>query len=140
MLHMGDEYGHSKGGNNNTYCHDSGLNYFDWAAAQAEASGLVRFTAALVAFRAATPQLRLRAHPSGAQVEWHGHAAGAPDWSEASRFVAFTLRSGEAGGAPIYAAFNASHLPQLVTLPDAGSGRRWEARRPSLSPSARRGG
>ena len=23
MLHMGDEYGHTKGGNNNTYCHDS---------------------------------------------------------------------------------------------------------------------
>lgn len=23
MLHMGDEYGHTKHGNNNTYCHDS---------------------------------------------------------------------------------------------------------------------
>ena len=22
MIHMGDEYGHSKHGNNNTYCHD----------------------------------------------------------------------------------------------------------------------
>ena len=27
MVTMGDEYGHSKGGNNNTYCHDSDLNY-----------------------------------------------------------------------------------------------------------------
>jgi isoamylase len=23
MLHMGDEYGHTKRGNNNTYCHDT---------------------------------------------------------------------------------------------------------------------
>lgn len=23
MIYMGDEYGHTKGGNNNTYCHDS---------------------------------------------------------------------------------------------------------------------
>jgi isoamylase len=23
MLHMGDEYGHTKNGNNNTYCHDT---------------------------------------------------------------------------------------------------------------------
>ena len=27
MINMGDEYGHSKNGNNNTYCHDSELNY-----------------------------------------------------------------------------------------------------------------
>lgn len=27
MINMGDEYGHSKDGNNNTYCHDSELNY-----------------------------------------------------------------------------------------------------------------
>jgi isoamylase len=28
MILMGDEYGHSKGGNNNTYCHDNALTYF----------------------------------------------------------------------------------------------------------------
>jgi hypothetical protein len=25
MITMGDEYGHTKGGNNNTYCHDSAV-------------------------------------------------------------------------------------------------------------------
>ncbi len=36
MINMGDEYGHSKAGNNNTYCHDSELNYVRyvvWAGA-----------------------------------------------------------------------------------------------------------
>ena len=36
-----------------------------------------------------------------------------PDWSEASRLVAFTLTDSP-GGSPLYVAFNVSHLP--VTL------------------------
>jgi isoamylase len=30
MLRMGDEYLHTTKGNNNAYCHDTELNYFDW--------------------------------------------------------------------------------------------------------------
>ena len=30
MISMGDEYGHTKQGNNNTWCHDNKLNYFLW--------------------------------------------------------------------------------------------------------------
>lgn len=126
MVCMGDEYGHSKGGNNNTYCHDSELNYFDWAAAAADASGLVRYTAALAAFRARTPVLRLRNHPDGSTVAWHGLTPEAPDWSETSRLVAFTLtQPGEAEPA-VYIAFNASHLPVTLQLPSPGEGRRWK--------------
>ena len=43
MLVQGDEYGHSKRGNNNTYCHDSALNWLDWAQATADVHGLRRF-------------------------------------------------------------------------------------------------
>jgi isoamylase len=124
MMCMGDEYGHSKGGNNNTYCHDSALNWFDWATAAADKDGLVRFVAALSAFRAARPALRLRAHPTGDQVAWHGRQPEKPDWSEASRLVAFTLVDGPAC-APLYVAFNTSHLPVTLTLPTPGPGRRW---------------
>ena len=140
MLHMGDEYGHSKGGNNNTYCHDSPLNYFVWsraaAAAEAgaegvaqkqerqEAASLMRFCSALVHFRHATPSLRLRAHPTGNQIAWHGVQPNQPDWSETSRLVAFTLNA--ADSPPLFIAFNASHVPAMLTLPDAGPGRRWK--------------
>jgi hypothetical protein len=27
MITMGDEYGHTKGGNNNTYCHDNPVSF-----------------------------------------------------------------------------------------------------------------
>ena len=30
MLLMGDEYGHTRNGNNNTWCQDNDLNYFQW--------------------------------------------------------------------------------------------------------------
>jgi isoamylase len=56
MIMMGDEYGHSKGGNNNTYCHDSPLNWFDWAKATAEGDGFVRFFRLLVNFRCVSSQ------------------------------------------------------------------------------------
>ena len=124
MICMGDEYGHTKRGNNNTYCHDSPLNWFDWAAARSDSDGLVRFVSALVAFRASRPALRLRAHPTGEQVAWHGLQPDAPDWSEASRLVAFTVRTGP-DASPLYVAFNVSHLPVTLTLPLPGAGRRW---------------
>lgn len=39
MLQMGDEYGHSKLGNNNTYCHDSDLNWVDWSQVRGRGGG-----------------------------------------------------------------------------------------------------
>ena len=125
MVLMGDEYGHTKRGNNNTYCHDAPLNYFDWAAAQEDKHGLVRFTAALSAFRASRPALRLAKHPSGEQIAWHGRMPNEPDWSEQSRLVAFTLTDGQPGSQLLYVAFNTSHVAVTLQLPPPGQGRSW---------------
>lgn len=121
MILMGDEYGHTKGGNNNTYCHDSPLNYFDWDAARRDASGMLRFTRHLIAFRKAHKELRRSSYVSDSDVEWHGVVPEEPDWSDESRFLALALRkpSGKGG---LYVAFNTGHLPQMVELP------RWEGR------------
>jgi isoamylase len=124
MLTQGDEVGHSKGGNNNTYCHDSQLNWLDWDAVRADIEGLLRFTRALAAFRARHACLRLRSHPDGSQVAWHGVKPFEADWSEASRLVAFTLTA--SGEHPqLYVAFNASHTPLALQLPPPGEGRAW---------------
>ena len=124
MVCMGDEYGHTKGGNNNTYCHDAALNWFDWDRATADDDGLVRFVAARTAFRASRPALRLRTHPTGSQVAWHGVLPLQPDWSETARLVAFTLVD-TPGSTPLYIAFNTSHVPLTLSLPQPGAGRRW---------------
>jgi len=46
MILMGDEHGHSKGGNNNTWCQDNALNYFQW-----DSIGIQPFLSKLIAFR-----------------------------------------------------------------------------------------
>ena len=40
-----------QGGNNNTYCHDSALNWLDWRQAEAAGNGYARFFRHLVQFR-----------------------------------------------------------------------------------------
>lgn len=124
MLLMGDEYGHSKNGNNNTYCHDSELNYFDWDAAKRDEHGLLRFTRHLIAFRKARRELRRSTYISGNEVEWHGVVPDEPDWTEESRFLAFALRK-PSGNGGLYVAFNTGHTPQMVALPH-WEGRVWE--------------
>ncbi|CAH1428666.1 unnamed protein product [Lactuca virosa] len=51
MIHMGDEYGHTKGGNNNTYCHDNYMNYFQWDKKEESSSDFFRFCRLVTNFR-----------------------------------------------------------------------------------------
>nr|BAP91163.1 isoamylase1-type starch debranching enzyme [Amaranthus cruentus] len=123
MIYMGDEYGHTKGGNNNSYCHDNYINYFQWDKKEAAVSDFFRFCRLMTKFRRESESLGLSQFPTSERLQWHGHVPGRPDWSETSRFVAFTLRDLVKG--EIYIAFNTSHLPVTVTLPDR-PGYRWE--------------
>lgn len=117
MILMGDEYGHSKGGNNNTYCHDSSLNYLDWDAARADEDGMLRFTKSMISLRQRFSALRRSWYPNDGDVDWHGPQPSEPDWSDESRFLAVTIK-GHGEHNDIYVAWNTSHKPQLVTLPE----------------------
>ncbi|KAK7318009.1 hypothetical protein RJT34_02706 [Clitoria ternatea] len=123
MIFMGDEYGHTKGGNNNTYCHDNYLNYFRWDQKEESISDFFRFCCLVTKFRRECESLGLDDFPTSGRLQWHGHLPGMPDWSETSRFVAFTMVDSVKG--EIYIAFNTSHLPFTITLPER-PGYRWE--------------
>ncbi|KAH9805605.1 isoamylase 1 [Citrus sinensis] len=110
MISMGDEYGHTKGGNNNTYCHDNDVN-------------LCTLLISGTLLTHECESLGLSDFPTADRLQWHGHAPGLPDWSDKSRFVAFTLIDSVKG--EIYVAFNASHLPVIISLPKR-PGYRWE--------------
>ena len=97
MLLMGDEYGHTKAGNNNTYCHDTAINYFQWDAAEAQAADYMRFVAHLIRFRRREPLLRQKEFVDSSRIAWHGEEPGEPDWKETSKFLAFSLKDPEAG-------------------------------------------
>ncbi|CAN1185774.1 Isoamylase 1, chloroplastic [Linum perenne] len=123
MIYMGDEYGHTKGGNNNTYCLDNYINYFRWDKKDESSQDFFRFCRLMINFRQECESLGLNDFPTAKRLQWHGLAAGVPDWSETSRFVAFTLVDSVKG--EVYVGFNASHLPVTISLPER-PGYRWE--------------
>jgi isoamylase len=122
MLVMGDEYGHSKGGNNNTYGLDGPLNNFQWDQLEEARPDLFRFFAAAVAFRRQQPLLRRRTFLGPADVSWHEDA-----WDNAeSRFLAWTLHAAGGGAGSLYVAFNAHGFPITeVPLPPPPHGCAW---------------
>jgi isoamylase len=137
MILMGDEVGRTQHGNNNTYCHDNKLNWFDWWLVEENAE-LLRFFRTMIAFRHAHPVLRNRDHLRHADyanaglpdVSWHGTRAWEPDWSGTSRVLAFMLTGKHAKGGccvddDIYVAMNTYWEPLNFQLPPASSGRQW---------------
>lgn len=68
MLTMGDEYGRTQGGNNNAYCQDNHISWFDWAWT-AEQKMLHEFTAALIKVRKENPIFHRRRFFNGRKME-----------------------------------------------------------------------
>lgn len=87
MLQGGDELGRTQSGNNNAYCQDNLLTWFDWPRADAD---LIDFTAGLIRLRQRFSQLRRRAWLTGQAdageqrdiLWWHqdGHEMNWNDW------------------------------------------------------------
>jgi glycogen operon protein len=59
MLLGGDEIGRTQGGNNNAYCQDNAVSWFDWELDRPQHE-LLEFTRAMIRLRAAHPNLRRR--------------------------------------------------------------------------------
>jgi len=98
MISGGDELGRSQLGNNNAYCQDSDLSWFDWSAVGREA-GMLRFSAALIAARRRAQEMldlptdvTLDELLLNARIEWHGVELDQPDRSDSSRSLAVTIR------------------------------------------------
>ena len=112
MLLMGDEYGHTRHGNNNPYTQDNDLNWFLWNTLDKN-HDMFDFVSGLIAFRKAHPALRKERFLTAADVTWHGTHPERPDWEQTSHLVAYTLQSTP----PLFIAFNASHESATVSLP-----------------------
>jgi len=96
MLLMGDEVSHSRAGNNNPWCQDNELNWFDWEMIKTN-SGLLQFTKHLAQLTAALPIYNLEKFWAATNPErtgdisWHGLEIDKPDWTDESRCLAFAL-------------------------------------------------
>ena len=98
MLLAGDECRRTQNGNNNAYCQDNEITWFNWKLVEKYES-LRRFFEALVAFRRVEPTVRqadfLRGRPSRPgglpDVSWFGPSGGQVDWSGDSRSLVCLL-------------------------------------------------
>jgi glycogen operon protein len=92
MLLSGDECRRTQRGNNNAYCQDNAISWFDWRLVKKHGA-LRRFCQTLIAFRRAEPTVRQvhfltgrAARPGGLpDISWYGAAGGPVDWTADGR-------------------------------------------------------
>ncbi|MBI3236182.1 MAG: hypothetical protein HYZ48_00495 [Chlamydiales bacterium] len=123
MLLMGDEYGHGRKGNNNTWCQDNDLNWFLWD--QLEKNGeFERFYRLLIHFRHQHEILKRTDFLKDSEVAWHGLLPLKPNWGKENRFLAYTLKN-KRTKENLYIAFNCDFKPAHLQLPPPPSGKKW---------------
>jgi glycogen operon protein len=121
MLLMGDEVRRTQRGNNNAYCQDSGLSWFDWNLLKRHGD-IHRFVKALNTFRQRRDvvvegaALSLNQLLRQARIDWQGVVLAHPDWRDNSHSLAFSLESLRARFR-FHVIFNAYWEPLIFELP-----------------------
>jgi glycogen operon protein len=146
MILGGDEIGRTQQGNNNAYCQDNEISWFDWDQAD---GALLEFTRRLIALRAEHPVFRRRRWFKGrpirgrgvSDIAWFkpdGGEMDEQDWNEwfAKSFMVFVngeaLTARDERGRTVKDTsfcllFNAHVDPVIFTLPGEPWGRQWTA-------------
>jgi isoamylase len=145
MILGGDEIGRTQQGNNNAYCQDNAISYYNWNLDQGHRD-LLAFNARAIALRKAHPVFRRRSFLTGQQPRpgvgddvawlWTDGTPMTPDhWNSGSLAFALWLNGAgltdtDADGQALHddtfvILFNASWNPQAFTLPTAGFGDTW---------------
>ncbi|MEM6992871.1 MAG: glycogen debranching protein GlgX [Myxococcota bacterium] len=144
MMLGGDEMCRTQSGNNNAYCQDNTISWFDWG--RLERYGEVhRFVRAMIAFRRAHPSVRRRRFVQGAdapgagqdgstRVRWHGTEIDRPDWSHGSRTLAFTLDHASDDD-PLHIMLNMHEGALSFAVPPATEGWQWHTAVDTAAPS-----
>jgi glycogen operon protein len=144
MLLGGDEIGRTQKGNNNGYCQDNEISWFNWQSADHD---LLAFTTKLIELRKQHPVFRRRRWFQGRPI----HGAAVTDlgwftpegvemaeehWGEGFAKAIGVFLNGEAIGDPdprgerivddsYYVLFNAHHEPLRFVLPKENWGKEW---------------
>ncbi|MDB9528499.1 glycogen debranching protein GlgX [Oscillatoria sp. CS-180] len=130
MVLMGDEACRTQKGNNNAYCQDTLLNWFNWENLDSHHE-IVRFTQHMVDL---VQNLRLfqqtrwltvtERFVDAPHIIWHGTKLFEPDWSEHSHSLAFTLHD-PAVEEEIHVILNAYWESLLFDLPQPHAHSQW---------------
>jgi glycogen operon protein len=129
MLLMGDEVRRTQRGNNNAYCQDNEITWFDWRLLERHRD-LHRFVKMLIGQRLVLggqrgiAGLSLNELLRRANIEVHGIRLNAPDPRPESHSLAVTVRDIERADL-LHVMFNAYWEPLVFELPPLDPQRRW---------------
>jgi glycogen operon protein len=130
MLLMGDEVRRTQRGNNNAYCQDNEISWFDWNLLKPHAD-VHRFVTLLNDFRrrrdvaAEGPGPSLTELLERSTITWSGVTLNAPDWNDHSHSLAITLDSPHQHRR-YHAMLNAYWEALSFELPHVADGRPWQ--------------
>jgi isoamylase len=137
MILGGDEFARSQQGNNNAYCQDNEIGWFDWTDA-ARHEDLVEFFRKAIMFTRRFPVLQRRQFFLGRDhdadgvldLTWFGTDLRDPPWQDANaRTLCYQLDADDDGSNTVvdrlFFIFNGDYQPQLVRLPRLETARRW---------------
>jgi glycogen operon protein len=126
MLLMGDEVRRTQKGNNNAYCQDNELSWFNWNDLE-QHGYILRFMRNFIRFRheyGVFHDKQFWTEPGGPEIIWHGVHLHQPDWGEHSHSLAFELYN-PSEGEHMYVMLNAYWDSLTFELPSLPSDMHW---------------
>ncbi len=128
MLLGGDEFRRTQRGNNNAYCQDNEVSWFDWSLLEKNKE-IHRFTRGMIAFRRAHPVLRKENFYTDADIKWFAPNGAAPDWADERQksFACLILGQMILGQTEpdVFLLFNADTSSVEFSIPALPAGKIW---------------
>ncbi|MDR0290962.1 MAG: glycogen debranching protein GlgX [Treponema sp.] len=138
MILGGDEVGRTQNGNNNAYCQDNEISWYDWSLLEKNKS-LFRFVKEMIAFRLRHPGFMRPEFYTGPEgtynatpdIIWYNEKGVAPDWELIGYSLALQINGRRADVTrdkddnDFFIMFNAGLDPVLFTIPPTAGHKQW---------------
>jgi glycogen operon protein len=138
MILGGDEFGRTQRGNNNAYCQDNEISWYDWGLLEKN-HGLFRFVKEIIAFRLRhlgfmRPEFytgKDGSYNSAPDITWFDENGETPDWEHLEHCLAFRLDGSKAeiladrDDSDFFIMFNSSKEQTSFKVPPALGGKKW---------------
>ncbi len=123
MLLGGDEFRRTQRGNNNAYCQDNEVSWFNWSLLETHKE-IQRFTRGMIAFRRAHPVLRKETFYADVDIKWFAPNGANPEWADQRQksFASLILGQREPD---LFLLFNADTSPVDFSIPALPAGKIW---------------
>jgi glycogen operon protein len=123
MLQGGDEFRRTQQGNNNAYCQDNEISWYDWRFLEKHQE-IYRFARGMIRFRRAHAALREESFYNPSDIGWFSPAGAAPDWCDPEQRSVVCLVFGREDD-DLFMMFNAASKPLEFAIPPAPGARVW---------------